>query len=224
VTMIVDGGNRILVDVGHFGNRDAMLSAMTSRGLKPEDIDIVVLTHIHWDHCLNVDLFEKSKILVGAEEFEKGNLTGYNDHHVENFRTMIKSMQFGKIGDGFQVSEHVKTLLTPGHSVGHISLSVQEQDGLAIISGDAIPNLRAYRRGIPDLIFHDFDEAKKSVRRIKDLKPAKIIPGHDGPFNDAGYLSRDDLNLIFRTEKEENLIVGLRNVVADKPEVLISSS
>jgi hypothetical protein len=60
LTLIRDDVN-ILVDVGHFGMRDRVLDAFEKRRLKPEDIDVVVLTHIHWDHCLSVDLFNGAK-------------------------------------------------------------------------------------------------------------------------------------------------------------------
>ena len=55
---------------------------------------------------------------------------------------------------------------------------------------------------------------------MQDLKPEMVIPGHDRPFNDSGYLESDDLEFIFRKEKEENLLLRLRNVGADKPEIL----
>jgi hypothetical protein len=102
-----------------------------------------------------------------------------------------------------------------------MSLLVEEGEKKTVVTGDAVPNLRAYRRGMPDLIFYNTEQAKSSIQRIKDLHAGMLIPGHDSPFNDDGYLSRDNFNLILRTEKEENLIVGVSNVSADKPQVLI---
>ena len=54
---------------------------------------------------------------------------------------------------------------------------------------------------------------------MKKLKPSKIIPGHDRPFNNAGYLENDDLEFTFRKETEENLLLMLRNVGSDKPQI-----
>ena len=221
VTLIVDDGKRIIVDVGHFGNRDAMLESMKSKGLRPQDIDMVMLTHIHWDHCLNVDLFPKAEIFVGEDEIERGNLTGKEDVHAQQFRKYVSSLNCHKIRDGHLLTSHVKAISTPGHSVGHMSLLVEEGETKTVVTGDAIPNLRAYRRGVPDLIFFDMQQAQASIQRIKGLHASRLFPGHDSPFNESGYISRDDFNLILRTEKEENLIVGVRNVIADQPQVLV---
>lgn len=222
VTMIVDDGKRVIVDVGHFGNREAMLTSLKSRGLTPSDFDIVLLTHMHWDHSLNIDLFPRARVIVDKEELERGNLTGTEDVHAQQFRKLIQSMTCEKIGDGYQITSHVKVISTPGHTVGHLSVICEDVKGRTVITGDAVPNLRAYRRGVPDLIFHDLEKAKSSVQKIKDLHSSMLIPGHDSPFNEGGYLSRDDFNLILRTEKEENLIVGVRNVTADQPQLLTS--
>jgi glyoxylase-like metal-dependent hydrolase (beta-lactamase superfamily II) len=221
VTLIVDDGKRIVVDVGHFGNRDAMLESMKSKGFGPQDVDMVMLTHIHWDHCLNVDLFKKAEIFVGEAEIEKGNLTGKEDIHAQHFREYVRSLNYHRVKDDQSLTSHVKAISTPGHSVGHMSILFEEGGKKTVVVGDAVPNLRAYRRGVPDLIFFNTEQAKASVQRIKDLHAATVIPGHDSPFNDDGYLSRDNFNLILRTEKEENLIVGVSNVTADKPQVLI---
>lgn len=49
------------------------------------------------------------------------------------------------------------------------------------------------------------------------MKPDYIIPGHDSPFNDAGYVERDNVDIILRKENEENLVITISNVEADKP-------
>lgn len=218
--MIAHDEKRIIVDVGHFGNRDAMLESLKSKGLGPANFDIVLLTHIHWDHCLNVDLFSNAKILVGEEELERGSLTGTNDAHTEQFRRLLRSLNYQTVRDGYQVTSQVKVVSTPGHSPGHLSVLVQDGNAGAIITGDAIPNLRTYKRGVPDFIFDDPAKAKASVQKIKDLKCPMLIPGHDSPFNESGYLSRDDFNLLLKTDREEDLIIGVRNVVADQPQLL----
>jgi N-acyl homoserine lactone hydrolase len=35
---------------------------LESKGLTPDDVDVVILTHMHWDHCQNTDLFRNSRI------------------------------------------------------------------------------------------------------------------------------------------------------------------
>jgi hypothetical protein len=44
------------------------INAIEALGLKASDIDIIVNTHLHWDHCFNNHLFPNARILVQAEE------------------------------------------------------------------------------------------------------------------------------------------------------------
>ncbi|MDA4112600.1 MAG: MBL fold metallo-hydrolase [Thaumarchaeota archaeon] len=218
VTLIRDGDQNILVDVGHFGGRDELLQAMRAANLQPRDIDTVVLTHIHWDHCINVDLFDRATILAGRDELRLGYMMGIKDGHTRYFKELLKKIGVRSVKDGEKVSDNSRAVLTPGHSPGHVAVSIKEDDGsTTVIAGDAIPNYRAYLRNMPDLIFYNKSDARASVTKIKKMKPSMIIPGHDSPFNDKGYLLHDEFNLILRRETEENSIITLKTVPADKP-------
>ena len=220
VTMIEDE-KRIAVDVGHFGSREWFLTELKKRNLKPNDFDVVVLTHIHWDHCLNVDMFENAKILLGKNELANGNLTGADDIHARHFKETLRDMKAEGVSEAFNISKHTSVIDSPGHSVGHISLKVEGEEGLTIISGDSIPGFRAYHRGVPDLVFFDLEKAKESVRRVKELKPVMVIPGHDRPFNDSGYIARDSVEFVFRKESEENFVFVLKDVESDPFQIKI---
>jgi N-acyl homoserine lactone hydrolase len=216
VTMIEDSDVRIIVDVGHFGTRDVLLDELKKRTLSPKDFGIVILTHIHWDHCLNVDLFENAKVVLGKNELEGGTLNAKHDRHTDNFRQLLIDMGASGVTEPYSVSKHTSVVDSPGHSPGHISLRAESQeDGLVIFTGDSIPGLRAYRRGVPDLVFYDLEKAKQSVKRVREMHPKMIIPGHDRPFNDSGYIARDSLEFVFRKESEENMIFVLKDAESD---------
>ena len=222
VTLIRDGETKVLVDTGHFGGRNELLAAFKQRKLDPKEIDIVVLTHIHWDHCLNVDLFPKARILAGGGELKSGSLNGVKDGFTKYFKEFLRAMDVESVRDGERISEHATALLTPGHSPGHVSVCVKDDNGdLTVMSGDAIPNYRAYRRTSPDLIFYNTSLARSSIARIKKMNPKRIIPGHDSPFNARGYLEHDEFKLILRRENEENSIITLNTVPADRPIVYV---
>ena len=70
---LVRATKTILVDVAHTGRRELLLARLKERGLTPRDIDMVVLTHAHWDHMLNVDLFTNADILVSGNERRYAN-------------------------------------------------------------------------------------------------------------------------------------------------------
>src|SRR5262245_15098822 len=67
---LIRGSRNILVDVAHGGRRSLLVEALKSRGLTTDDIDAVFLTHAHWDHVLNIDLFPQAKVLIHPQERE----------------------------------------------------------------------------------------------------------------------------------------------------------
>ena len=59
---------RILFDPAHVGRRTMLWDALAKRGLGPTDIDGVVLSHSHWDHIQNIDVFDHAPIMVHPYE------------------------------------------------------------------------------------------------------------------------------------------------------------
>ncbi len=215
--VLVEDAKNILVDVGHFGIRDALLREMKKNSITSTDIDIVVLTHLNWDHCLNIDLFPDAQIIIGKDELSSGTLSGVPDGLSDAFRNYLKTMNVNPVEDDYKITPNVTVVSTPGHTPGHIAVKVLEKGHLTVMSGDAIPNLRAYRRGIPDLTFFSEDLARKSVQKIKNLNPDLIIPGHDAPFTKNGYTENDNIDMIFREEQEINTVITFGKTEADKP-------
>ncbi len=213
-TLIYDNGKNILVDVGHYGTRLRLEESLKNVGLSPSDIDYVILTHINWDHCANIDLFEKSEVFLHKRELENGNLFGKEDLATKVFKqSLLDKMKLNPIGtDMFKVTENVYTLNTFGHTIGHVSVLVKTEKGNVIVSGDAIPYYRTIKKGYPDIIFYDKEEAKKSVTKVKELKPAIIIPGHSPPFNENGYVEKDEIEIRLVGDDGEDLVFKLNRV------------
>lgn len=46
------------------------VSALRREGVRPEDVDILILTHLHWDHCFNARLFPGAAILVSGRGWQ----------------------------------------------------------------------------------------------------------------------------------------------------------
>ena len=67
VTIIIIGQQKIIVDSGLKGEEEQIQMALAKLGIKPEEIDGIVNTHSHSDHCGNNHLFFRAKVLSAKE-------------------------------------------------------------------------------------------------------------------------------------------------------------
>jgi glyoxylase-like metal-dependent hydrolase (beta-lactamase superfamily II) len=191
----VDGSaHRILFDFGHVGRRPHLLAALRARNLTPADIDTVVLSHGHWDHIQNVDLFSASTVLIHADELEYCNAPLLDDFSTPPWTAaLLHPLAPVPVADGMQIAAGVEVLHLPGHTRGSIGLRVQTDDGIAVVTGDAVPSGPAARAAAQVPIFWSAEQALDSARRAVGLA-GLVYPGHDRPFRIAGdrvdYLDR----------------------------------
>ena len=211
-----------LLDTGHFGNRRQILRALRNLGLAPSDIGNVILTHSHWDHVLNLELFSGAAVLISSRELKHAqSIKGYDWATPSYFGKILEKMEV-KVTEGDQViSKDVRVIETPGHSPGHQAVLVRTEQGTVLFSGDALPTLRSYLLGLPDYITVGDEEASRSIARLKELKPDFIYPGHDRPFRlingKPEYIGHSELKVIFRGETENfGMVLGTEE--AEKPE------
>jgi N-acyl homoserine lactone hydrolase len=173
---------RILVDTGHVGRNELLLGALEGRGLAASDIDFVVLTHAHWDHMQNVDLFDNAAVIVNPRELEYIRAPHRNDHATPRWTWAVLNQYDLRDGtEGMEVIPGVTIIEAPGHSAGTIALAVATDDGTAIISGDAIQDSVVARERRNALVFWDEAQANYSVRKLVELADV-IYPGHDQAF------------------------------------------
>jgi glyoxylase-like metal-dependent hydrolase (beta-lactamase superfamily II) len=195
-------GRTILFDTGPFRIRPMLLAALHERGLAPKDIDTVFLTHLHWDHVENLDLFAHAKILTPRVEFDYAATPRPNDWGTPPYvREILKEMNVTLLADEEQeLFPGVRTLLLPGHSVGLQGLVIDTADGRAVLASDALWSARDAVRGVPDVAF--FDPAKAQASLDCALAAGEVFyPGHDRPFRLQGgsvvYLAQYRYHLSF---------------------------
>jgi glyoxylase-like metal-dependent hydrolase (beta-lactamase superfamily II) len=68
-TLLTSPSHRVIVDTGLSIQHGELLSAIHTRGLEPADIDLVINTHLHLDHCGNNALFSRAAIVMSKAEW-----------------------------------------------------------------------------------------------------------------------------------------------------------
>ena len=151
-------GKIVLVDTGigpgphptRGDKKGDLLNDLGRQGIKPEEIDIVVHSHLHIDHVgWNLDLssdppspyFPNARYLVPSTDWDyftrPENLIDapWVSENVIPLETLSLMDLFG---DGFNVTDEITSLLTPGHTPGHMSFLLNSGGEKAAIVGDAI--------------------------------------------------------------------------------------
>lgn len=173
---------RLLFDPAHVGRRVVLYEALAKRGLGPRDIDGVVLSHSHWDHIQNIDVFDHAPIMIHPFERHYSLEPHANDWATPAWTgTILERQKLVDVQEGDQLLQGVHVVDMPGHTPGGIGLSVETADGLAVIAGDALHHARVALLGENPLIFWDRAAARDTISRVVKMAD-RIYPGHDRTF------------------------------------------
>jgi glyoxylase-like metal-dependent hydrolase (beta-lactamase superfamily II) len=161
VVFLLEGNNhRILVDTGmsttEIANKlhitgswqpegYAIQDQVKKIGINPEEIDIIILTHMHWDHYYNIDKFPKARIYVQKSEWDFSHNptpTYYRiyEHPKWNRRPQYAGIenQFELVTGETEIVPGISVYPSPGHSIGHQTASVNTKEGTYHLCGDLI--------------------------------------------------------------------------------------
>jgi glyoxylase-like metal-dependent hydrolase (beta-lactamase superfamily II) len=195
----------VLVDSGLPGSEKGILKAITQLGKKPSDLKLVLLTHRHLDHIGSAAALKKQTgAKLASHPFEKPyaagtlviqapsawsfygkmvrRLTTIGYWTLKLFRVIkFQTAHVDLAADEESVLEAVgldgSVLWTPGHTKGSVTLFLN-QSSVAIV-GDL---LRARRgRLVEPLLMESIPQTQASVKRVLDLDPQIICPGHGKP-------------------------------------------
>lgn len=179
--LIRDGRHNILLDTGGVGLRLNYSKILARHGLTCQDIDLALLTHLHFDHACNVDLLPNAEFIFAKAEWEHANNLEQRDLFVQE--SAIMHLRSAKkrfvVTDDYEIVHGITTLLTPGHTPGSLSFVVHQDNGEKwVFAGDAIKNRGELETEDVQMSL-DPVATSVSIRKIKAISD-RILPGHDG--------------------------------------------
>jgi N-acyl homoserine lactone hydrolase len=187
---IEGAAKKIIVDTGGlepsevprrapYKKEDSVDGALRKIGVSAKDIDIVIMTHLHWDHCGGIREIPAKSIIVQEEELlsARSPLPLYNN---EDFKRLIYDVDYTLVSGDTEIVEGVSVVLTPGHTYGLQGVLVEAETQRYFIAGDTICLFECLNRRPPLIsgIYVDLKKYYESLEKMNGLA-ASILPGHD---------------------------------------------
>jgi N-acyl homoserine lactone hydrolase len=184
-------GHKIIVDTGgtppdgvkwqpYFrSENETPDKALKGIGVSVEEIDIVILTHLHWDHASNNSLFPKARFIVQKKEYEylkkpePETKTGYEPE-------LALKTRYELVDGDHDIISGISVVLAPGHSIGMQCVAVETKAGKYILGGDLVTLFENWEASphVPNGVYHDMDMMLESLEKIDKLHGI-VLPGHD---------------------------------------------
>lgn len=211
-TVVNTGSELVLFDTGLDGA--AITGALASAGYTPDQIDIVVLSHMHGDHIggLMTDgqpTFANARYVTGQAEFDFWAASG-NAGFDANVRPMADSMSF--LAGGGDVVSGITAMAAPGHTPGHMVYRLDSAGAGLVIFAD-LANHPVWSLARPDWeVRFDADKAQAAASRrtVLGMIAADRIPaiGYHMPFPALGYVDTGTDGAEFRWVPEAGQLMG----------------
>ena len=197
--LAIGEGRRFVVDCGFTAEVSARrkrtylrnpVDALELLDVRAEDVEDVILTHLHYDHVGNFDRFPRAQFHV--QELELAFATSKYMRHpflshafeVEDVVGLVRLNYRGRIvfhnGD-VELAPGIRLHLAGGHSAGLQFVSVHTQRGWVVLASDVTHYFENMDTGRPFTTTFHVDDTLEGYERLRSIAPAPefIIPGHD---------------------------------------------
>lgn len=189
--IISNDGKAILVDTGSGEAYDKVLAECSKF-----DMQLIVLTHVHFDHAENAAKLAKHfNIPVAMHQADTELFESFDNQPIKPYGIVgkvvlglsLKVLRYTKIekperiifikeGDNLlKYGINAKIIELPGHTKGSVGVDVA---GKALIAGDSLDNWLFPATGH---LYTDFNALKKSAERIRKLGNRTLYYGHGNP-------------------------------------------
>jgi N-acyl homoserine lactone hydrolase len=168
----------IVFDTGPYAYRPILQGRLRRAGIDPAEVTKVVLSHLHWDHAANADLFAAADVLVHRRELEAADRAIGRDWAIPEYTVRaLRRLRLHPLGAEIDLAPDLRIVELPGHTPGSIGLLVGDR----LLAGDAVGSAREAATGQPGACAGGEEDALASLDKALSISEV-IYPGHDRPF------------------------------------------
>lgn len=213
-TLVNTGAELVLFDTGL--SAEGTGAALAAAGISPDQVDVVVLTHMHGDHIgglMGADgttpTFPNARYVTGALEHNHWSAAGN-----EGFDKTVKPLndRITLLDDGGGVVSGITAMLAAGHTPGHMIYQVESDGQRLAITADTA-NHYVFSLQFPDWeVRFDADKSAAAATRkvVFGMIAADRIPfiGYHMPFPGVGYVEPKDAGFRFVPMSYQMMLEG----------------
>ena len=187
---VFKGQTTTLMDTGYLESLDETLELLEQCGVSPEDVDLILTSHIHCDHVGGHDYIHKlsgCRIALHPQARwaieNKNGLATWHEHYGQAYK-YFPTHQNLEDGDRLNINGlELTVLFTPGHGAGHVSFFAPDTGWL--FSADAVWDGDF---GVLTTLVEGWQAPwllAESLRRLRELPVTQVFPGHGPPIADG---------------------------------------
>ena len=168
----------------------APAEALKRLGVEASEVSRLVITHMHWDHIGNVELFGGAELFVPAAELEfwsaplARNVQMWAHVDPDGVALLESAWREGRVvetGAEHEIAPGLRVVTVGGHSPGQQVLVVDTAGGQAVLASDAVHLYEELELERPFSVMIDLPQMIEAYALLKRLRSegADIVPGHD---------------------------------------------
>ena len=207
-TVVNTGSELILFDAGLGGEAPGIIPALQSAGYSADQVDVVVVTHMHPDHIGGLmedgkPAFPNARYVTGEVEYNFWTAPGRDSGATarvgklanSNVKPLAPKMAFIKPGQ--DASPGITALNAFGHTPGHMGYHIESASSRLILIADACNHYVASMQRPDWQVKFDMDKgaAAETRKKLLDMAAADKVPvaGYHMPFPAVGFIERKDI-------------------------------
>jgi glyoxylase-like metal-dependent hydrolase (beta-lactamase superfamily II) len=192
-TILIDTGlgdcDKVMAMQGEYGidyiatksKDEEIVTALAQKGLTPEDIDVVALTHLHFDHIGNNELFSKARFVVQKDEVPfLVSPPPFATFYYREWQHKLTSIsdRLDTIEGNYRLSKNVELVKVGGHAAGQMVVMVDTSLGKVCIGSDFYYNYTNIDKSWPMGPLWNVQQWIDNDRWVKSNCDI-ILPNHD---------------------------------------------